>query len=35
MAEFGEAHPVIGKLQKLVKGELPETPDDFNKEKWF
>ena len=35
VAEFGEEHPVIGKLKKLVTGELPEGPDDFQKEKWF
>jgi hypothetical protein len=35
IARFGEEHPVIGKLQKLVKGKMPESPDDFQKEKWF
>ncbi|MGD1968003.1 MAG: hypothetical protein PVH74_11040 [Desulfobacterales bacterium] len=35
MAEFGEDYPIIGKLQTLVKGELPNSADDFNKEKWF
>ena len=28
-------HALIDKLQKIVKGELPESPDDFQKEKWF
>lgn len=35
IAQFGQEHPVIGKLQLLVKGELPADPDDFQKEKWF
>jgi hypothetical protein len=33
--EFGEEHEVIGKLKQIVKGELPQTPDDFQKQKWF
>ena len=33
--EFGEKHEVVSKLKKIVKGELPETPDDFKKQKWF
>ncbi len=35
IAEFGEEYPIIGELQKLVKGELPEDPDAFQKKKWF
>ena len=35
LAEFGEEHPAVQKLKKIVKGELPETPDDFQKQKWF
>ncbi|MGD8990025.1 MAG: hypothetical protein PVI00_01095 [Desulfobacterales bacterium] len=35
IAEFGEDDEIINKLQKLVKGELPKDPDDFQKEKWF
>jgi hypothetical protein len=35
MAEFGQDHPLVGKLQTIVKGELPDSPDDFQKEKWF
>jgi len=31
----GEEHEVVGKLKKIVKGKLPETPDDFQKQKWF
>jgi len=32
---FGEAHGVVARLKNIVKGELPETPDDFQKQKWF
>ena len=32
---FDDRHAVISKLQKIVKGELPGSPDDFQKEKWF
>ena len=35
MAAFGQDHPLVGKLQTIVKGELPRDPDDFQKEKWF
>ena len=35
VAEFGEDHPLVDKLQTLVTGELPKDPDDFQKEKWF
>ena len=35
LAEFGEENPVVVKLKEIVKGELPGTPDDFQKEKWF
>jgi len=31
----GEEHAIIAKLKKIVKGELPENPDDFQKTKWF
>jgi hypothetical protein len=30
-----DRHALICKLQKIIKGELPESPDDFQKEKWF
>jgi hypothetical protein len=26
---------LVNKLQEIVNGELPESPDDFQKEKWF
>ena len=32
---LGEAHAVVGKLKNIVEGELPDTPDDFQKQKWF
>jgi hypothetical protein len=32
---FDERNTPINKLQKIVKGELPGSPDDFQKEKWF
>ena len=32
---FDDRHALINKLQKIVKGELPGSPDDFQKEKWF
>ncbi len=31
----GENHYLVVKLRSIVKGELPESPDDFNKKKWF
>ena len=33
--QFNDQPSLIGKLQKIIKGELPESPDDFQKEKWF
>ena len=33
--EFGADQEVIGSLQKMVKGELPDSADDFQKTKWF
>jgi hypothetical protein len=32
---FGEDHDLIGRLKEIVKGKLPETPDDFQMQKWF
>jgi hypothetical protein len=32
---FDDRHALINKLQKIVEGELPASPDDFQKEKWF
>ena len=33
--EFGQAHAVVGKLKKMIEGELPDSADDFQKTKWF
>ena len=32
---LGENHEVIKKLKSMIRGELPESPDDFQKKKWF
>jgi hypothetical protein len=32
---FDDQNVLVNKLQKIVKGELPASPDDFQKEKWF
>jgi hypothetical protein len=32
---LGEQHEIIAKLNSMVKGNLPESADDFNKQKWF
>ena len=32
---LGENHPLVQKLKSMVKGPLPESPDDFQKRKWF
>jgi hypothetical protein len=32
---LGEEHEVVMRLKKIVKGKLPETPDDFQKQKWY
>jgi hypothetical protein len=32
---FDDQNALVRKLQIIVKGELPESPDDFQKEKWF
>jgi hypothetical protein len=33
--ELGQEHEVIAKLKKMIKGEMPDSADDFQKEKWF
>jgi hypothetical protein len=33
--QFDHEHAVIKKLKKMIKGEMPKTPDDFQKQKWF
>ena len=32
---LGERHEIIGKLQSMVSGNIPESADDFQKKKWF
>lgn len=31
----GEAQELIDKLKEMIKGELPDSADDFQKTKWF
>ncbi len=33
--QFDHSDAIIKKLKKMIKGELPKTPDDFQKQKWF
>ncbi len=35
IAEFGQEHAIVIKLEEVVKGPLPDSPDDFNKRKWY
>jgi hypothetical protein len=32
---LGANHDIVVNLRSMVKGELPESPDDFQKTKWF
>lgn len=32
---FGEDDEAVKKLKSMIVGDLPETVDDFQKEKWF
>ena len=32
---FDDQHVLVQKLLRIVNGDLPESPDDFQKEKWF
>ena len=32
---LGEEHEVVVKLKSIVVGSLPDSPDDFQKKKWF
>lgn len=34
-AALGEDHDVVQKVKTLIKGNMPESADDFNKRKWF
>jgi hypothetical protein len=33
--QFDPQHAAIKKLKKMIKGEMPKTPDDFQKQKFF
>jgi hypothetical protein len=35
ISALGEEQEIIAKLQEIVKGELPDSADDFQKTKWF
>ena len=35
ISALGEEHQIIARLQEMVKGELPDSADDFQKTKWF
>jgi hypothetical protein len=32
---LSDKHELMGKLKKIVKGNLPDSADDFQKAKWF
>ena len=32
---FGEDHAHILNLKTMIAGQLPQSPDDFQKKKWF
>jgi hypothetical protein len=34
-AMIGANHPLVERLATMVKGPLPESPDAFDKKKWF
>lgn len=33
--ELGQEHEIVGRLKKMIEGEVPESADDFQKDKWF
>jgi hypothetical protein len=35
IAMGGGDHEVVTRLKSMVAGEMPESPDDFQKKKWF
>ena len=35
LPELGQEHEIVGKLKKMIEGELPDSADDFQKDKWF
>lgn len=34
-AILGEDHEVVKNLESMLTGDLPSSPDDFQKKKWF
>lgn len=32
---LGEGHNIVGDLKSMISGDLPQSADDFQKEKWF
>ena len=32
---LGENHEIITKLKSIIKGDLPQSANDFEKKKWF
>lgn len=32
---LGEKHEMVMKMRSMIRGPLPESPDDFRKRKWF
>jgi hypothetical protein len=32
---LGEDHELVTMLKSMIRGSLPRSPDDFQKEKWF
>jgi len=32
---LGGGHDLLVRLRSMIKGELPASPDDFQKQKWF
>lgn len=35
VTQIGEKDRVVMKLRSMIKGPLPDSPDDFQKRKWF
>jgi len=35
IAVLGEKHDHVLKLKTMISGDLPHSPDDFKKRKWF
>ena len=35
MPVLEESDPVLNNLKSMIRGRLPDSPDDFKKKKWF